>query len=120
MTTEWDIVSDVFPGTQVIEKNSTYRRATRVPSTAAMAVVIVVCGAVEPMPATIRLIGGVSTGVVVISREVIKDGPTLRRAPSEVDFPTARSAEQLAKSFEAFFGPVVDRDENDQVPYAFS
>jgi hypothetical protein len=120
MTTEWDVVADVFPGAQITGKTPPSRRATRVPSSAAVAVVVLACATVGPVTSAVPLLGGISRGSIILSSERASVGKGVSRAPTEVDFPTARSAEQLAKSFEAFFQPAVDHDEDDQVPYAFN
>jgi hypothetical protein len=45
VTTEWDIVSDVLLGAQVTEKKAPFRRPGRVPSSAAVAVLLAVSAA---------------------------------------------------------------------------
>ena len=121
MTAAWDIVSDVFPGTQITENKPHQRRAARVPSSGAVAVIVTVCTALQALGVATPLIGGISLSSFTLSRErAVRKGPGVSRAPSEVDFPTARSAEQLARSFQAFFQPAVDHDEDDQVSYVFN
>jgi hypothetical protein len=83
-------------------------------------VVVIVCATVGPAISAVPLLGGISSASIILSSEKASAGKGVSRAPTEVDFPTARSAEQLAKSFEAFFQPAFDHDEDDQVPYAFS
>jgi len=121
MTADWDIVSDVFPGTQVTENKARPRRATRVPSSKAIAVVMTVCAAIGPATTQTWIIGGVSSSSFVHSSErIVRKAPGVSRAPSGVDFTTARSAEQLARSFQAFFRPAVNHDVDDQVSYVFN
>ena len=120
--TVWDIVSDVFPGVQVVENKDGLRRATRVPSSIAVAVVFTVCAAIAPAAAQTCATGGVSSSSFIQARErIVRKPPGVSRASSDgVDFATGRSAEQLARSFQAFFRPAVDHDEEDQVPYVFN
>jgi hypothetical protein len=42
------------------------------------------------------------------------------RKMSEAALVSARSTEQLARCFQAFFRPVVDDDDDDQVSYVFN
>jgi len=121
MTMEWDIGSDVFPGIQVVENKACLRRATSVPSSKVIAVVMTVCAAIGSAAAQTCIIGGASSSSFVHSSErIVRKAPGVSRVPSEVDFPTARSAEQLARSFQAFFRPAVNHDEDDQVSYVFN
>lgn len=121
MTTTWDIVSDVVPGPEVTENKARPRRATRVPSSAAVAVVIAVCAAVGQTVIPARLTSAVSGGSVVIANERVQPTAPNPSPPSrDVDFAIGRSAEQLAGSFQAFFQPAADHDEDDQVQYSFS
>lgn len=121
MNAEWDIVSDVFPGTQVVENKTRSRRATRVPSSKMVAMALAISPAIAPTATVTRVIGGVSGSSFVLSSERIRrQPPGISRVVTGADFPNARSAEQLARSFEAFFGPSAHHDEDDQVSYVFS
>jgi hypothetical protein len=122
MTAAWDIVDDVFPGTQIVERRVAPRRPGRVPSSAVIAVVLAVSTAVSVNELSACLVEEVSGAAVAISREhVSRDikSPPQSETGNRVDFQTARSAEQLAKSFTSFFKPASDHDEDDQVAFVF-
>ena len=122
MTRRWDIVADVFPGTEVVERKRLTRLPIRVPTSAVIAWVLVISIAVPGGELSAGLIAGVSDGSVTMSRERVELPLKPARAPAighHPDFHTARSAEQLAKAFQLFFAPASDFDEEDQVPFVF-
>jgi hypothetical protein len=83
-------------------------------------VILTVCAAIAPATSQVGSVGGISGGSFVQARQrTVRKPPGISRGSSEVDFATARSAEQLARSFRAFYGPAVDHDEEDQISYVF-
>jgi hypothetical protein len=120
VTTSWDIVADVFPGPQVVERRRVAsRRPGSVPSSAVVAVVLAVSTAVGSTEMSSRYVGVASRSSVAISRERVdrgKKSPPPAAAADVADFATARSAEQLARAFSSFFGPASgDGDESEFV-----
>jgi hypothetical protein len=122
MTSQWDIFGDSLPGPEVVEKCAPSRRSRTAPSSAVFAVLLAVSTAGVSAANSGELVAAVSSSSVVLAREPIKrtlpsDERTLRAG---VDFEVGRSAEQLARSFQAHFGPASDHDEDDQVGYVFN
>jgi hypothetical protein len=122
MMSAWDIVDDVFSGPQVVEKCMPSRRVRSAQSSAVVAVVLAMSTAVGSSATSDELITSASTASVVLSRQRVKrfQPRNEERRDSALDFEVGRSAEQLARSFQAHFRPASDHDEDDQVSYVFS